>query len=148
MSEHFRLADNEVIDVGPPKRRHWRGWVLAAIAILLLILSRSLGVFLSAAWFSSLGFSSVYWYIFKLKFGLFFAFAFLTAFLLRFVFWLLEKYFKAETLEKRTIVVNNQTFQVSPERFLRPAFWVVPLLFGIVRSEERRVGKECRSRWS
>src|ERR1051325_10119131 len=122
MSEHFRLADNEVIDVGPPKRRHWRRWGLAAIALLLLLLSRGPGGFLSAAWFLSLGFSSVYWYIFKLKFGLFLGFAFLTAFLLRFVFWLLEKYFSSDTLEKRTIIVNNQAFQVSPERFLRPAF--------------------------
>src|SRR5689334_13649202 len=28
------------------------------------------------------------------------------------------------------------------------AFSVVPVLLGLARSEERRVGKECRSRWS
>ncbi|HEX9629050.1 MAG TPA: UPF0182 family protein, partial [Pyrinomonadaceae bacterium] len=131
MSERFRLADNEVIDVGGPKRRHWRRWVLAAIALLLLILSRTLGIYLSAAWFSSLGFSSVYWYIFKLKLGLFFAFLLATAFLLRGAFWLLERHFRSHALEKRTIVVNNQTVQISPERFVRPASWVIAILFAL-----------------
>src|SRR6266849_6035018 len=131
MSERFRLADNEVIDVGGPKRRHWRRWVLAAIALLLLILSRTLGIYLSAAWFSSLGFSSVYWYIFKLKLGLFFAFLLATAFLLRGAFWSLERHFRSHALEKRTIVVNNQTVQISPERFVRPASWVIAILFAL-----------------
>ncbi|HKP47000.1 MAG TPA: UPF0182 family protein [Pyrinomonadaceae bacterium] len=132
MSENFRLADNEVIDVGARKPRRWRRWVLAAIAVILLLFSRGLGIFLSAAWFSSLGLSSVYWYIFKLKFGLFLLFAILTALLLRLSFWALEKCFSSHALEKRTIVVNNQSFQFAPERFLRPAFWVVSILFAIM----------------
>ncbi|HEX3282312.1 MAG TPA: UPF0182 family protein [Pyrinomonadaceae bacterium] len=131
MSERFRLADNEVIDVGPGKRRHWRRWVLAAIALLLLILSRSLGVYLSAAWFSSLGFSSVYWYIFKLKLGIFLIFLVATAVLLKAAFWLLERHFRSYALEKRTIVVNNQPVQISPERFVRPASWVIAILFAL-----------------
>ena len=131
MSERFRLADNEVIDVGGPRRRHWRRWVLAAVALLLLILSRTLGIYLSAAWFSSLGFSSVYWYIFKLKLGLFFAFLLATAFLLRGTFWLLERHFRSHALQKRTIVVNNQPVQISPERFVRPASWVIAILFAL-----------------
>src|SRR6266404_970244 len=131
MSERFRLADNEVIDVGGPKRRHWRRWLLAAIVLLLLILSRTLGIYLSAAWFSSLGFSSVYWYIFKLKLGLFFAFLLGTAFFLRGAFWLLERHFRSHALQKRTIVVNNQPVQISPERFVRPASWVISILFAL-----------------
>src|SRR5712691_633811 len=101
------------------------------IALLLLILSRTLGIYLSAAWFSSLGFSSVYWYIFKLKLGLFFAFLLATAFLLRGAFWLLERHFRSHALEKRTIVVNNQTLQISPARFVRPASWVIAILFAL-----------------
>ena len=27
-------------------------------------------------------------------------------------------------------------------------FWIVPYIYELFRSEERRVGKECRSRWS
>ncbi|MEP6741684.1 MAG: UPF0182 family protein [bacterium] len=131
MSERFRLADNEVIDVGTGKRRHWRRWLLVAIAILLIILSRGLAIYLSAAWFSSLGLSSVYWYIFKLKLELFFAFAVATAMFLRGAFWLLERQFATLSLEKRTIVLNNQSFQVSPERFVRPASWIIAILFAI-----------------
>src|SRR5882724_12427115 len=132
MSERSRLADSEVIDVGKRRRRHWRRWVLAAIALLLIILSRTLSIYLSAAWFSSLGFSSVYWYIFKLKLGLFVAFAIITAVLLRTAFWLLERAFAALTIEKRTFVLNNQPVQFSPARFLRPVAWAIAVIFGIV----------------
>ena len=31
---------------------------------------------------------------------------------------------------------------------LSPPGWVFPVVWLILRSEERRVGKECRSRWS
>ncbi len=141
MSERFRLADNEVIDVGTGKRRHWRRWVLIAIVVLLIILSRTLGIYLSAAWFSSLGFSSVYWYIFKLKLGLFFGFALATALLLRSAFWLLERQFHSYALEKRTIVVNNQPIQISPERFVRPASWIISILFAIF------YGLEMKGSW-
>ncbi|MGI8836687.1 MAG: UPF0182 family membrane protein [Pyrinomonadaceae bacterium] len=129
MSERFTLADNEVIDVAPGKRRRWPRWVLAAIALLLIILSRTLGIYLSAAWFASLGLSSVYWYIFKLKLGLFLVFLFATALLLRGAFWLLERHFASRTLEKRTILVNNQPIEISPERFVRPASWIIAILF-------------------
>jgi len=141
MSERSRLADSEVIDVGKRRRRHWRRWVLAAIALLLIILSRTLSIYLSAAWFSSLGLSSVYWYIFKLKLGLFLAFALATALLLRGVFWLLELHFRSHALEKRTIILNNQTVQISPERFVRPASWVIAILFALF------YGLEMKGAW-
>jgi uncharacterized membrane protein (UPF0182 family) len=105
--------------------------LIGAIVLVLLVLSRSLSVYLSAAWFSSLGFSAVYWYIFKLKVGLFIAFAALTILLLRSAFWLFERAFASQTLEKRTIVVNNQPIQFSPERFIRPLAWIIAVLFGL-----------------
>lgn len=131
MSESFPLRDNELIDVGPTRRRRWRRWVIVALVLLLLVLSRGLAVYLSAAWFASLGFSAVYWYIFKLKLGLFFAFAIVTVLLLRSAFWLLEKAFASHTIEKRTIILNNQPVQFSPERFVRPLGWILALLFGL-----------------
>ena len=97
---------------------------------MLIVLSRSLSIYLSAAWFSSLGFSSVYWYIFKLKIGLFFAFAALTVAIMRTGFWLLERAFAEQTMAKRTIVVNNQPIQFSPGRFVRPIGWLIAGLFG------------------
>ncbi len=131
MSESFPLRDNEVIDVGPRPRRRWRRWLIGALVLLVIVLSRTLSIFLSAAWFSSLGFAAVYWYIFKLKVGLFVAFAVLTIVLLRTAFWLLEKAFPAQTMEKRTIVVNNQPVQFSPARFVRPLGWIIAILFGV-----------------
>lgn len=125
------MHESEVIDVGPPGRRRWRRWVIGAIVVLLLLLSRSLSIFLSAAWFSSLGFSAVYWYIFKLKVGLFLAFAVITVVILRTAFWLLERTFASQAMGKRTIVVNKQPIQFSPERFVRPIGWIIAGLFGI-----------------
>ncbi|MDQ6652395.1 MAG: UPF0182 family protein [Acidobacteriota bacterium] len=141
MSESFPLRDNEVIDVGPPRRRRWRRWVIAAFVLLFIVLSRALAVYLSAAWFSSLGFSAVYWYIFKLKIGLFFTFAVVTVLLLRTAFWLLEKAFASHTIEKRTIILNNQPVQFSPERFVRPLGWIIALLFGLF------YGLEMKGSW-
>jgi uncharacterized protein len=132
VSESFSLRDNEVIDIGPPPRRHWRRWLLAVLVLVVIVLSRGLSIFLSAAWFSSLGFSAVYWYIFKLKVGLFVAFAIATIVLLRTAFWLLEKAFPAQTFEKRTIVLNNQPVQFSPARFIRPLGWIIAIVSGVV----------------
>ncbi len=50
--------------------------------------------------------------------------------ILRTAFWLLERAFAAQPLEKRTIVVNNQPVQFSPERFVRPLGWIIAILFG------------------
>jgi uncharacterized membrane protein (UPF0182 family) len=131
VSQPFPNVDSEIIDVGPPRRRRWRRWVIAVLILLFIALSRSLSIYLSAAWFNSIGFSAVYWYIFKLKLALFVTFAILTALLLRGVFWLLERAFAAHGMQKRTIVVNNQPIQFSPERFVRPVAWIVALLFGV-----------------
>lgn len=130
MSETFPLRDDEVIDIGPTPRRRWRRWLIGALVLLIIVLSRGLAIYLSAAWFSSLGFSAVYWYIFKLKVGLFVVFALLTVLLLRTAFWLLEKAFAEQTLAKRTIVLNNQPVQFSPARFVRPLGWILAVLFG------------------
>ena len=131
MSESLPLQDSEVIDVGPPRRRRWRRWLIGALVLLLLILSRGLSIYLSAAWFSSLGFSAVYWYVFKLKVGVFLAFAVITVAILRTAFWLLERTFATQPLEKRTIVVNNQTIQFSPDRFVRPIGWLLAVAFAL-----------------
>jgi uncharacterized membrane protein (UPF0182 family) len=105
--------------------------LIGALVLLLLIMSRGLSIYLSAAWFSSLGFSAVYWYIFKLKVGLFLVFAVSTVAILRAAFWFLERTFAKQPLAKRTIMVNNQPIQFSPERFVRPIGWVIAALFGL-----------------
>ncbi len=131
MSESFPDRDREVIDVGPSRRRRLRWWWIVALLLLLLALSRSLSIYLSAAWFNSLGFSAVYWYIFKLKVGLFLTFVLATGAILRSAFWLLERTFAAQTMEQRTIVVNNQPIQFAPGRFVKPIGWILAALFGV-----------------
>lgn len=132
VSTKFPLSDNDVIDLGPRKRRRWRRWVLAGVLVLLFLLSRTLSIYLSALWFGSLGFSAAYWYMFKLKTALFLVFAALTVLILRSAFWLLERGFASYAIESRTIVVNNQPLQFSPARFLRPLAWIVAVAFGLI----------------
>ncbi len=126
------LDNDDVIDVGqPPKRRRWRGWIILAILVVLFALSRTLSIFLSAAWFNSLGFSAVYWYIFKLKFILFIVFVIITIACLRLAFWFIEKTFAKLPMQKRTIFVNKQPVQFAPDRLLKPAGWIIAALFGL-----------------
>ena len=51
---------------------------------------------------------------------------------------------------EHAVVVDNVTKKYGAVEALKGVSLTVPSgeLFGIIRSEERRVGKECRSRWS
>jgi uncharacterized membrane protein (UPF0182 family) len=131
MSHPFPLSDEEIIDVPPPRRRSWRRWLLGAVVLLFIVLSRSLSIYISALWFGSLGYSDVYWYILKFKILLFLVFFLLTALILRAGFSLLERTFAVQALTPRTILVNNQPVQFAPARFLRPLAWGISLLFAL-----------------
>jgi len=131
MSERFSPKPS-VIDVGPQKSRRWRLWIVVALLILLFSFSRIVAIYLSALWFGSLGYSDVYWYIFKLKVGLFLLFTVLTAGLLQTTFWLFQKLFGAAAFESRTVVLNNQPFQFSPARIIRPLAWIISLIVGLL----------------
>jgi uncharacterized membrane protein (UPF0182 family) len=131
MSHPFPVPDNEIIDVSPPRRRRWRVWVIVGLVLAFIALYRSLSIYLSALWFESLGYSSVYWYIFKLKLGLFVVFMLATAAILRGALWLLERVFAANTLARRTIVINNQPVEFSPARFVSPVSWLLAIMFGL-----------------
>jgi hypothetical protein len=125
--------DDEVIDITPPPtRRRWRRWVILAVVVLLFVLSQTLSIYIEALWFGSLGYAQVYWYTFRLKLLLFLVFAFLTFAILRGVFWLFERLLSATTLERRLIVVNNQSVAINPKSLLRPVAWVVSALFALV----------------
>ncbi|HEX3187225.1 MAG TPA: hypothetical protein VHQ94_20675, partial [Pyrinomonadaceae bacterium] len=68
----------EVIEVGPRKRRRLRLWLVIGLVLVFLAVTRLLSVYISALWFGSLGYSSVYWYVFKAKLALFAIFTVLT----------------------------------------------------------------------
>lgn len=126
------MPDTEVIDVGPPKRRRLKIWIVVAAIIALFALSRVLSIYVSALWFESLGYSSVYWKIFKLKLALFAGSAVLTALLLSATFLLFQRLFGAYAFENRTILLNNQPFQFSPAKVIRPLGWLVAAFFGLI----------------
>ena len=131
MSNPFPISDDEVIDVIRPKRTRWRRWAIAAAVLLFIVLSRSLAIYVSALWFGSLGYSAVYWYIFKLKAALFLIFLLLTIGIVRGAFWVLERTFASYAFAPRTIMLNNQPVEFSPARFIRPLAWVVAVMFGL-----------------
>jgi len=126
--------NGEIIDVGhiKPRRRRWGWWLLGAIVVLLFTASRGLSIFISAVWFGSLGYSAVYWYMFKLKIGLFAIFFVLTVVILRGGFWVIQRAFASIALDRRTIIINQQPVDFSPARLLRPLAWVVSVLAGLV----------------
>jgi len=135
MSQPISLDPHgEIIDVGRirPRRKRWRWFILLAILVLLFVASRGLSIYISALWFGSLGYSSVYWYMFKLKVELFAIFFVLTVLILRGGFWLVERAFAQFALDRRTILVNQQPVNFSPSRVLKPAAWVVAALAGLV----------------
>ena len=122
-----------MIDVGPPRRRRrLLLWVVIAAIVFFFSFSRILSVYLSALWFNSLGYSSVYWYVFKTKVALFAGFTILTALLLAATFLLFQRLFGAYAFEQRTIILNNQPFQFSPAKFIRPLGWFISLLVGVI----------------
>lgn len=125
--------DELIVEVSPqPPRRRWRRWVILGVVLLVFALIRGLSMYISALWFGSLGYASVYWTIFRYKALTFIVFAVLTVLILRGAFLLLERIFAASALERRTIIVNNQPVSIAPARFVRPVAWAVSLLFGLI----------------
>src|SRR2546425_6345904 len=127
-------SEGEIIDVGPRRprrpRRWW--WLVLAGAALLFLASRALSIYISALWFGSLGYSSVYWYMFRLKIELFVIFFVLTLLILRGGLWLIERGFARFAFDSRTVFINQQPVNISPGRFLRPIAWIVSVLAGLV----------------
>ena len=133
MSKPVSLAaDDEVIDIEPPSRRPWRRYVILAVLVLIFALSQTLSIYVEALWFGSLGYAPVYWYTFRLKLALFIIFALLTFIILRGAFWLFERVYSSTGLERRIIVVNNQSVSINPASIVRPVAWVVSGLFALM----------------
>lgn len=127
-----KLRDTEVIEVGPPRRRRLKFWLILAGLVVLFSFSRIVSIYISALWFDSLGYSSVYWYVLKVKAALFAGSAILTALLLSATFLLFQRLFGAYAFESRTIILNNQPFQFSPAKFIRPLGWFIAVVFGLI----------------
>jgi uncharacterized membrane protein (UPF0182 family) len=135
MSQPISLdRDGEIIDVGQtkPRRRRWKWLLLVAILVLLFAASRALSIYISALWFGSLGYSSVFWYIFRIKIELFLIFLLLTIAILRLGFWLIERAFASFAFDRRTVFINQQPVNFSPARLLRPLAWIASVVAGLI----------------
>src|SRR5438874_7608780 len=126
--------EGDIIDVTPkkPRRRRWKWLILVAIVILFFIASRSVSIYLSAAWFGSLGYASILWFLFRAKLEIFLVFLILTTAILRSAFWLIGRAFSSFSFERRTVFINQQPVNFSPARLLRPLAWVVSIIAGLI----------------
>ena len=125
--------DDRIIDIKPIRtHRRWRRWVILVIIVIAVALFSSISLYVESLWFGSMGFASVYWYTLRLKILLFLIFAALTVGILRAGFWLLERTFATSALERRTVVINNQSVTIDPARVLRPLTWLVAGVCGII----------------
>ncbi|HYJ90196.1 MAG TPA: UPF0182 family protein, partial [Pyrinomonadaceae bacterium] len=128
--------DSEIIDVTPRRRRVSRPgrfkWIVPAVLATLFVFWRGIDIYVEALWYGSLGFSSRYWYVVGLRWGLFLVFAALTFAILRGGFYFLERWFRVDKLVPRTIVVNKQTVELNVFKYLSPIGWVAAILFGVV----------------
>ena len=126
--------DGEIIDVTPtkPKRRRWKWLLVIAIVLLFVVASRALSIYISALWFGSLGYSSVFWFIFRAKLQLFLIFLIATTAILRVGFWLVEREFASFSFGRRTVFINQQPVNFSPARLLRPLAWAGSIIAGLI----------------
>src|ERR1041385_8229389 len=126
--------EGAVIDITPKKPRlgRWKWLVVVALVLLIFIASRAVSIYISAAWFGSLGYSSIFWFIFRAKLQLFLIFFVLTTVVLRGAFWLIERAFSSFSSGQRTVFINQQPVNFSPARVLRPLAWIVAIIAGVV----------------
>ena len=138
--EDDRLFD--VIDIKPRKRR--LGLIITAVIIVALFLfgSQFLNIYVDSLWFSSIGYSGVYWYKFRLG-GLLFLIFFVLSFLIARVPFIFLNRVLPELTERPKFRVTSVE-DIKDINFLpwiyRPGVWVlsvaIALLSAISMSQE------------
>ena len=118
----------------PPRRRRRFLFVLAILVFAGAIFGCRIAFsyYVDALWFGSLGYSSVFWFIFKVKLELFLIFLIATTAILRGALWLIERAFADFSFGRRTVFINQQPVNFSPARILRPLAWIVSAIAGII----------------
>ena len=128
------LFEDRVIDIKRRKRRTWLIVLAAIIVFLFLTGSRIISIYVDSLWFSSLGYSSVYWYKFRLGALLFVIFFTLTFLLLRLPFAFLSRFFPE--LTERPILRPASIEEIREVNFLpyiyRPGVWLLAIAGGLI----------------
>jgi uncharacterized membrane protein (UPF0182 family) len=123
------LSSDRVIDIGPRKRRTWLFVTIAILAAIFLFGSQLLGIYIDALWFSSVGYSDVYWYKFRLGGLLFIIFLLLTFLILRLPFIWLNRVLPELTERPRVrlaTVEDLKEINILPF-FYRPGVWLLSI---------------------
>ncbi|HVG18549.1 MAG TPA: UPF0182 family protein, partial [Blastocatellia bacterium] len=125
--EDDSLFENRLIDITPRKRRVWLYVTIAIIVAALLFGSQLLRIYIDSLWFSSAGYSDVYWYKFRLGGLLFAAFFVLTFLIFRLSFIFMSRLFPELSERPRvrvTVVEDIKDINFLPYLY-RPGVWVV-----------------------
>ena len=128
------LFEDQVIDILPRKRRRWLLVLAAIIVVVFLTGSRLISIYVDSLWFSSVGYSSVYWYKFRLG-GLLFLFFFVVTFLIiRLSFVFLSRFFPELTERPHLRPVSVE--EIKEINFLpffyRPGVWLFAIAGGLL----------------
>jgi uncharacterized membrane protein (UPF0182 family) len=132
--ESDRLFDDHVIDLKP--RRSRRLFLIAILLVLVLLLfgSELLSVYVDALWFSSLGYSQVYWYKFRMGGLLFLAFLTVSFLLVRVPFVFLNKVLPELNERPKVRVASVEDLRdinVLPILY-RPGVWLLPIAVALL----------------
>src|SRR5215831_16931487 len=112
----------ETIDWPPRRRPRQRGWILllAAFAIVLLAGGTTLSYYVDSLWFTTLGFSEVFWKTLNLQATVFALFT-VTTFLALYGSFLALKPARLGDLTSGPILINGQPIRLPVEPVLRLA---------------------------
>jgi uncharacterized protein len=121
------IFDDSVVDIKPRKRRLWLWGALAAIVALFFFGSQLVQIYIDALWFSSVGYSEVYWLKFRLGGMLFLIFFALTFLIMRLPFVMVNRALPQLT-EKPTLRFKSAE-DLKEVNFLpllyRPGVWIL-----------------------
>src|SRR5215218_9201218 len=127
--EDDSLFEDRLIDVAPRKRKLWLYVTIAIIVVAVLFGSQLLRIYIDSLWYSSVGYSNVYWYKFRLGGLLLAAFFVLTFLIVRLTFFFLTRLFP-ELMERPHIrlatVEDIKDINFLPYIY-RPGVWVISI---------------------
>lgn len=126
--------EDDIINVTPrkPSRGGRVKWIVGALFLLFIVIWQAMYVYVDSLWYGSLGFSSRFWYVLELGWGLFAIFTLLTFLILRGGFYALEKWFRAGEIVPKRVIINKESVDINVSAYLRATAWIVSILFAVI----------------
>ncbi|HXG94256.1 MAG TPA: UPF0182 family protein [Blastocatellia bacterium] len=126
---------NDIIDIRPPRKR--RTWLIVTVIIVVAVFlfgSQFTRIYIDSLWFSSLGYSDVYWYKFRLGGLLFLIFFILTFLIMRLPFLWVNRVLPELTERPRVKITSVQDIREINflPFFYRPGVWVLSAIVALM----------------